>query len=510
MGRAKRLATFMLGMAYCLVSCPAYCWSVAASADDQPGKQRTNASSGQSTSQASIQRLADLAEKEDWPDVAELVRQSTAEQLNGSQPDGMTALHWAAWHDHASTVELLLRAGAAAEPANHYGVQPLMIACQNGNPEIVRMLLEHNASARASTADGETVLMTAARTGSVKCGQLLIDRGADVNAKERKGQTAIMWAAHEGHNQFVKMLIEAGADFRASVSSGFTPLLFAARQGHTAVAEQLIKAGADVNQTLQRQGQAGGKAPRKDSSPLIFAVENGHFDCAARLIELGADPNDQRSGATPLHTLTWVRKPNRGDGEDGDPAPAGSGKMTSLQFARFAVEHGADVNARLQKGQSGRGQLKHVGATPLLLAAHTDDLPYVQLLVELGADVHLNNADDCTPLMAAAGIGVLAPGEEAGTEEEALATVAFLHRLGLSINAVDQNNETTMHAAAYKSLPKMVEWLSQNGADPAIWNRPNKYGWTPLDIAEGKRPGNFKPNEDVQQALRRILEKKTP
>ena len=81
---------------------------------------------------------------------------------------------------------------------------------------------------------------------------------------------------------------------------------------------------------------------------MALAVENGHFELAAALLKAGADPNDQRSGFTPLHIITWVRKPNRGDGPDGDPAPIGSGNLSSLQFVRKLVAHGALVNTRLK------------------------------------------------------------------------------------------------------------------------------------------------------------------
>jgi ankyrin repeat protein len=348
--------------------------------------------------------------------------------------------------------------------------------------------------------------MTAARTGVLGPVKALLARGADVNARERRGQTALMWAAAEGHAPVVEALLEAGADFRTPLPSGFTPLFFAVREGRTEVVRELLEAGANVNEAMQpKRAGAGGKAPSRGTSPLILAVENGHFELAVALLEAGADPNDQRSGFTALHTITWVRKPNRGDGDDGDPAPIGSGTLSSLEFVRKLVEHGADVNARLKRGSSGRGVLSRVGASPFLLASVTDDVPLMRLLVELGADPLLPNADNSTPLMAAAGLGTRAPGEEAGTEPEALEAVALALELGGDVNAVDNNGETAMHGAAYKNLPRVVQLLADRGARVEVWNRKDRWSWTPWSIAEGHRVGNFKPSPETLAALERVM-----
>jgi len=249
-----------------------------------------------------------------------------------------------------------------------------------------------------------------------------------------------------------------------------------------------------------------GKGPRKGTSALILAVENGHFDLAVALLEAGADPNDQRSGFTALHAMTWVRKPHRGE-DDGDPAPLGSGNLSSVQFIRKLVERGADVNARLKNGKGGPGLYNVAGATPFLMAAARADAVYMRLLVELGANPLLENVDNCTPLMVACGIGVgsAAANETAGEEPEVLEVAQLALDLGADVNAVDANGETAMHGAAYKNLPKVVHFLANEGAKIEVWNRKNKYGWTPLLIAEGHRPGNFKPSAETIAALHQVM-----
>jgi len=447
--------------------------------------------------------LAEAAENADWSRVRALLKKGA--DANAAQVDGMTALHWAAYHDDAEVAKLLLAARAKAKAENRYGVTPLSLACTNGNSDLVSALLTAGADPNTTLRGGETVLMTAARTGRVGPVKALLDAGAKVEAKERHGQTALMWAAAEGHADVVELLIKSGADPKARLKSGFTPMLFSVREGRTEAVKAFLKAGVDANEALQPEKKGGGAAPKTGKSALILAVENGHFELALTLVKAGANPNDQRSGFTPLHTLTWVRKPNRGDDPDGAPPPTGSGNLDSLQFAKLLVKAGADVNAKLEKGAAAKGRINPTGATTFLLASKTADLPYMKLLVELGADPLLANKDGSTPLMAAAGLGTLAPDEEAGTEAECLAAVEYLLTLKTDVNIADKNGETAMHGAAYKSLPKMVQLLAAHGAKIEVWNRKNKYGWTPLTIAEGFRPGNFKPSAETVEAIHRLM-----
>lgn len=453
---------------------------------------------------AGTSHIADAVEKANRAAVRELLQQKA--DVNAPQADGMTALHWAAHRGDLEAAKLLIQAQANVSATNHYGVTPLSLACENGSAEIVELLLGHGADAKTTLRGGETVLMTAARNGKVGPVKALIQHGADVNAKERRGQTALMWAAAEGNKDVVELLIKSDADIHASLpDSGFTAFFFAARNGHADVVKAFLKAGIDVNEGMLPR-RPGGKNPTKGTSALILAIENGYYELALMLLDAGANVNDQRSGFTPLHTMTWVRKPPKGE-DRGMPSPPELGTIGSLQFIRELVKRGADVNGRLTNGSGGLGKYTTKGATPFLMASANADLPYMQLLLELGADPKIVNAENTTPLIVACGIHVGSDQatEVAGEEPEVLEAAKLLLKLGADINAVDANGETPMHGAALKNLPKVIQFLADNGAKIEAWNHKNRLGSTPLMIAQGYRPGNFKVSYETVEAIEKVM-----
>ena len=193
--------------------------------------------------------LADAAEKMDR---AKSPPCSSGADVNAAQADGMTALHWAVYHDDLPTATLLVKAGANAKAANRYGVTPLSLACTNGNAEIVELLLKAGADPNATLRGGETALMTAARTGKLGPVKALLARGAKVNAKDRKGQTALMWAAAEGHADVVSALLAAGAELPHPVALRLYALA-------------LCRAGRP-HRGRPRAAEGGGRRQRRDAA----------------------------------------------------------------------------------------------------------------------------------------------------------------------------------------------------------------------------------------------------
>ena len=83
-------------------------------------------------------RLVDAVKNRDRAAARALLTQKI--DVNIAQPDGATALHWAAHWDDLDTAELLIRARAQVNATNDFGVTPLSLACTNGSAAMVDKL----------------------------------------------------------------------------------------------------------------------------------------------------------------------------------------------------------------------------------------------------------------------------------------------------------------------------------------------------------------------------------
>jgi ankyrin repeat protein len=412
--------------------------------------------------------------------------------VNTPEPDGATALAWAAHWDDLDTAELLIHAGANVNAANDYGVTPLSLACTNGNSAMIEKLLKAGANPNATLPTGETPLMTASRTGNVDSVKLLLEHGADANAKEiRRGQTALMWAVAEGHPEVARVLIERGADVHTRSKSGFTPLLFTAQQGNVESARILLAAGANINE-----------ATPDDGSALVVASASGHEALSIFLLDKGADPNvaDGR-GITALHYAmlqgislldnVWY-EPFRRDQHIVQHVSFPPFRPNMPELVKTLLARGANPNARIAKDpQFPTSYISYmklsttpVGATPFMLAAATYDVDLMRALVASGADPLLTTEEKTTPVIMAAGLGARLCGEGELTEEEArmsLEAVKLAVELGGDVNATNNAGLTALHAAAYLGSDAVIAFLVDKGANV---NAKDKNGQTALTIAE--------------------------
>lgn len=439
-------------------------------------------------------QIADAVEHRDSEAVRSLLKQKT--NVNAAQPDGSTALHWAAHWNDLETVNLLLRAGANPKIANRYGATPLSEAATQGNAAMIEALIKAGADAKTlTTADGETVLMTAARAGNADAVKVLLDHGADVNARENyKGQTALMWAAGERHPEVVKLLMAHGADWKvrsfdrptklpklsaaSSVSpiarGGFTAFLFSAREGDIESAKAMLDGGVDINQ-----------ADVDGATALVVSIMNKKYTFAKFLLDRGANPNlADDKGRAALYAAVDMRNedysalPNR---KEEDPMP-------SLELVKALLDHGANPNMQLIKALPGRSGMDSgdtslgEGTTPLIRAALSGDAAVMRALLEKGADPKLTIKDGSTALMVAAGVGYRDKFTR-GTEADALEALKVAIEAGLDISQTSTRGETALHGAAGRGANAIVQFLVDHGAK---LDTKTKQGLTPLDFAMGK------------------------
>ena len=434
-------------------------------------------------------RLIQAVKNRDLELVRALLKQRV--DVNATQGDGTTALHWAAHRDDIGIADALIRAGARASAANDLRATPLHLACTNRSAPMVERLLVGGGNANATLLSGETVLMTCARAGDARAVKALLARGADVNAREREHkQTALMWAVAQRHPDVVQLLIEAGGDIRARSLSypqtvvgeqtqragreelnytvlrgGATPLLFTARVGDADSARLLLKAGADPNDS-QPDGV----------SALVLAAHSGHGAVAAALLEHGADPNAFGSGYSALHAAIL---------------------RSDLNLVKALLARGANPNARITKGTPMRRDTTDwnlpatlIGSTPYLLAARFLEAEIMSALVAGGADPALAMPNGADALMLAAGMGSGRTASRRGIEtidfgkvepesrvREAVAAAVALRG---DVRAASQTGDTALHVAAALGHDTVVQFLVEHGASVSVKNR---RGFTPLAAA---------------------------
>lgn len=442
--------------------------------------------------------VADAAMKGDLSTAKILLAQKA--DVNAPQPDGATAIQWAAYTNNLALADTLIGAGANVKLANHDGATALSLAAINGNAPMIEKLLQAGADPNERQPNGETPLMLASRNGDVDAIKVLLAHKADVNAKEKlRGTTAIMWAAEQSHPEAVKLLAANGADLKAvsdpdtrNSRLNLAPTV-QARQNSSQASGGLSANGNGTGTPAAAPGAGrgagrggfgraagrGGAAPPattdaaagpafneetavaddfaffrrptpKDGgglTPLVFAAREGCFDCAVDLVAAGADVNQTTFyGWSPLLTATQNRH---------------------YKLAAWLLDHGADPNLA-NKG----------GWRPLYLATDNrniesgdypvrrpdmDHLDFIKLLVDKGADV---NARVC---------GVQStPRECKGDTTET--------RTNFTMQWLYEDGATPFLRAAQSGDVVLMKYLLAHGADPKIATQHND---TALSVAAG-------------------------
>ena len=406
---------------------------------------------------------------------------------------GTTPLMWAADQGHTAVVALLIEEGADIAARSNPAARNARYNIGKDNDPRAAVRRQVAAILNAEVSPDLGVL----RATSGLPGQL--EREAAAQAEEAEANEAPPTEFDEAAPEVDEAAPEADeaqpgdADFQGfdrrdrepdRDGGELTPLVYATRANAMDVVSILLEAGADVNQVT---GYGW--------SPLLAATQNRNYLLGAYLIENGADVNLAHEGGwTPLYLATDNR--NIEDGDYPTPLP----DMDHLDFIGLLLDEGADVNARMIDSSETRTVftnqwLDEDGATPFLRASQSGDIELMRLLLENGADPHINTVLNVTPLQVAAGIGWVEGVTTEHSTEETIEAVRLLLDLGIDPNLQAETGRVALHGAGHKGATEVARILVDAGARMDIrdyGNTDNRgspelaaHTWLPVDYADG-------------------------
>jgi uncharacterized protein len=299
--------------------------------------------------------VADASMKGDTETLKTLIKQGA--DVNAAQPDGMTALHWAAERGDVALAEMLTYAGASTSAVTRIGqYTPLHIASRSGNAPVVKILLKAGASVAArSNPGGATPLHLAAEAGNVEAVNALLEAGADANAVENEwNQTPLIFAASKNRVEAIKALIAKGAN--PSLASRW---------------DDVPVSAAINNAARQLQGQNGQMILTADylTQQKIYQAEREIY----------------KSGKVPESEVNQFRAIQQVNGEEVNPSVLAKGGLTPLMHAARQGYIEA-VNALLDGGAPINQKNEGDGTTPLLIALINGQYDTAMVLINRGAD----------------------------------------------------------------------------------------------------------------------------
>ena len=168
--------------------------------------------------------------------------------VNGSDENGVTALHLAAYNGCIPIMEYLVKSGGAVNKKDEYGWNGIHIASQEGHLSMVEYLLNHGGEINARTSNGLNGVMIASLRGHLDIVRYLVEHGGEINGTATNGWNGIMIASQTGHLDVVKYLVERGGDVNCINKDGGNAVMLASYKGHLDIVQYLVEHGGDVKE----------------------------------------------------------------------------------------------------------------------------------------------------------------------------------------------------------------------------------------------------------------------
>ena len=313
--------------------------------------------------------------------------------VNDHDKDGLTPLHWvAACNANTNLIRILIDAGSDIGSRSQTGFTALHgAAAYNSSPMIIQELIKHKASVNARNDNGLTPLHGAAAFNkNPEIINELVNSSARIDSITNKSVTPIFAAASYNENaSIIQKLVALGSKVDEKNDNGETPLhMAAAFNRNPQICTTLIELGADVNAT-----------DNKNMSPLHFAtMNNSNNRVISVLLMRGADKKlESTNGKTAFDFATAETRSHFHLDRDVSLEPLDPKLWGTNNF--FSKATPEDVLNCLNEGADANKIEKAQGLSPLSRAArYTKYREVIEILIQSGADIHVMDDKQNTPL----------------------------------------------------------------------------------------------------------------
>ncbi|KAM6909667.1 inversin [Xenentodon cancila] len=416
---------------------------------------------------------------------------------------GRTPLMYCVLADRLDCAEILLKAGASVNKADHSQRTALHLASQKGNVRFLKLLLSRGANWLQKDLEGMTPLHLATRHPTPKALALLLKYigPGEVDTQDKNKQTALHWSAFYNRPEHVRLLIKHDSNIGIPDSEGKIPLHWAAHSQEAsatqtvrcileaAPTESLLNwqdyegrtplhfAVADGNEAVVEvlTSYEGCNVTAYDNlfrTPLHWAALLGHAKIVHLLLERntsGTIPSDSQ-GATPLHYGAQSNNAETVDVFLSHPSVKDEPDLEGRTAFMWASGKGSDDVIRTMLAlnpQIDINMADKYGGTALHAASLSGHVSTVKLLLEKGAMVDSLDVMKHTPLFRAC---------EMGYRD----VILTLIKGSAHVDLVDVDGHTALHWAALGGNAEVCQILMENGISPNVQDHA---GRTPLQCA---------------------------
>ena len=400
--------------------------------------------------------------------------------------DGQTPLYAACIGNNTEIVKLLIGFGFDVNHQDNEGKTPLHTAFENHAPDVAQTLItQFNANTEIRDKQNWTPLHTALDRGYSSYAQELLEKFLHKDVGTEVSWIQLYAACLTESVQGVQFLLHANTDVNHVSSTGYRPLHIAVDKSNIDLVTLLLDQDININSVTF-----------DEETPLHIAADRGDETIIQKILTQKVDINlKDVIGNTSLHLAVRQKQETKAglvktrvsySGQSLAPYHA-----CSAQTVRTIINHGADLNAVNNQGQTalwfacvdGQDSFARIlldsGADPNIKDKDGESCLHaaiyghcstetIQEIIAHGAHVNARNKDGATPLLLA-------------SSAAQVGAVWLLMKAKSDPNAANADGDTCLHAAiaadcSIKTIQKIIDYS-------ADVNSMNKIGRTALLLA---------------------------